>query len=50
MDGSLQEPEEVIDNISMARNPGWFTVPGKLGDDLAPGTLNSVLKPAELKK
>lgn len=23
---------------------GWVTVPGKLGDDLAPGTLNSVMK------
>ncbi|HEY2820770.1 MAG TPA: type II toxin-antitoxin system HicA family toxin [Candidatus Acidoferrum sp.] len=30
--------------------PGLVTVPGKPGDDLAPGTLNSVLKQAELKK
>lgn len=29
---------------------GLVTVPGKPGDDLAPGTLNSVLKQAELKK
>lgn len=28
---------------------GLVTVPGKPGDDLAPGTLNSVLKQAELK-
>ena len=29
---------------------GRVTVPGKPGDDLAPGTLNSILKQAELKK
>ena len=29
---------------------GRVTVPGKLGDDLAPGTLNSILKQAGLKK
>jgi predicted RNA binding protein YcfA (HicA-like mRNA interferase family) len=30
--------------------PGLVTVPGKTGDDLASGTLNSVLKQAGLKK
>jgi predicted RNA binding protein YcfA (HicA-like mRNA interferase family) len=29
--------------------PGRVTVPGKLGDDLAPGTLNSIWKQAGLK-
>ena len=29
---------------------GLVTLPGKPGDDLAPGTLNSVLKQAGLKK
>jgi predicted RNA binding protein YcfA (HicA-like mRNA interferase family) len=29
--------------------PGRVTVPGKLSDDLAPGTLNSILKQAGLK-
>ncbi|MCH8913700.1 MAG: type II toxin-antitoxin system HicA family toxin [Planctomycetes bacterium] len=28
---------------------GRVTVPGKLADDLAPGTLNSILKQARLK-
>jgi predicted RNA binding protein YcfA (HicA-like mRNA interferase family) len=28
---------------------GLVTVPGKLSDDLAPGTLNSILKQAGLK-
>jgi predicted RNA binding protein YcfA (HicA-like mRNA interferase family) len=28
---------------------GLVTVPGKQGDDLAPGTLNSILKQAGLK-
>lgn len=30
--------------------PGRVTVPGKPGDDLAPGTLNSILKQAGLKR
>jgi predicted RNA binding protein YcfA (HicA-like mRNA interferase family) len=30
--------------------PGLVTLPGKPGDDLAPGTLNSILKQAGLKK
>jgi predicted RNA binding protein YcfA (HicA-like mRNA interferase family) len=29
--------------------PGLVTVPGKLNDDLGPGTLNSILKQAGLK-
>jgi predicted RNA binding protein YcfA (HicA-like mRNA interferase family) len=29
--------------------PGRVTVPGKTSDDLAPGTLNSILKQAGLK-
>ncbi|WP_405236067.1 type II toxin-antitoxin system HicA family toxin [Lentisalinibacter orientalis] len=30
--------------------PGRVTVPGKPSDDLAPGTLNSILKQAGLKE
>jgi predicted RNA binding protein YcfA (HicA-like mRNA interferase family) len=30
--------------------PGRVTVPGKASDDLAPGTLNSILKQAGLRK
>ncbi len=30
--------------------PGSVTVPGKPSDDLAPGTLNSILKQAGLQK
>ena len=30
--------------------PGRVTVPGKPSDDVAPGTLNSVLQQASLKK
>lgn len=30
--------------------PGRVTVPGKPSDDLAPGTLNSILKQAGLKQ
>ncbi|MFH1043714.1 MAG: type II toxin-antitoxin system HicA family toxin [Pseudomonadota bacterium] len=30
--------------------PGRVTVPGKPSDDLAPGTLNSILKQAGLEK
>jgi predicted RNA binding protein YcfA (HicA-like mRNA interferase family) len=32
-----------------AEKPGRVTVAGKLSDDLAPGTLNSILKQAGLK-
>lgn len=32
-----------------AKKPGRVTVPGKPSDDLAPGTLNSILKQAGLK-
>ncbi len=33
-----------------AQKAGRVTVPGKPSDDLAPGTLNSILKQAGLKK
>jgi predicted RNA binding protein YcfA (HicA-like mRNA interferase family) len=33
-----------------ARKRGRVTVPGKVSDDLAPGTLNSILKQAGLKR
>ena len=33
-----------------ASKPGRVTVAGKPGDDLAPGTLNSILKQSGLKK
>ena len=33
-----------------ASKRGRVTVPGKLSDDLAPGTLNSILKQAGLKR
>jgi len=35
--------------LKHASKPGLVTVAGKPGDDLAPGTLNSVLKQAGLK-
>jgi hypothetical protein len=40
----------VIDSTSTARKPGLVTVPVKPRDDLGPGTFNSVLKQAGLKK
>ena len=33
-----------------AAKPGRVTIPGKPSDDLAPGTLNSILKQAGLKE
>ena len=33
-----------------ATKPGRVTVAGKPSDDLAPGTLNSILKQAQLKR
>jgi len=32
------------------KKPGLVTIPGRGGDDLAPGTLNSILKQSGLKK
>ena len=32
-----------------SEKPGLVTISGKMGDELAPGTLNSVLKQAGLK-
>jgi predicted RNA binding protein YcfA (HicA-like mRNA interferase family) len=32
------------------RKPGRVTIAGKLSDDLAPGTLNSILKQAGLRE
>ena len=32
-----------------AEKPGLVTVPGQMADDVAPGTLNSILKQAGLK-
>ena len=34
--------------LKHADKPGRVTVPGKPSDDLAPGTLNSILKQAKL--
>ena len=36
--------------LKHAAKPGRVTVPGKPGDDLAPGTLNSILEQAGLKR
>lgn len=36
--------------LKHASRPGRVTVPGKLSDDLAPGTLNSIMKQAGIKR
>lgn len=41
--GSHRQPKHPI-------KPGRVTVPGKPGDDVPPGTLNSILKQAGLKR
>jgi hypothetical protein len=48
--GSWLGKEEATDNTSIHPSWGVFTVAGKLSDDLAPGTLNSILKQAGLKE
>jgi len=40
---------EVIANTSIIQKLGLVTIAGKPGDDLATGTLNSILKQAGLK-
>lgn len=41
---------EVTVNSSIPLKPGRVTVPGKPSDDVAVGTLGSILKQAGLKK
>ena len=40
----------VIANIKHPTKPGRVTIAGKLSDDIARGTLNSILKQAGLKE
>lgn len=49
MAGFSSRREAAIVSTSTKRSPGRVTVPGKPNDDLAPGTLNSILKQAQLK-
>jgi HicA toxin of bacterial toxin-antitoxin, len=49
-DGFWSSPEEAIDSSSILVRPGRVTVAGKPSDDLAPGTLNSILKQSGLKE
>jgi hypothetical protein len=49
MAGSSCEYWEVISSTSIQTKPGLVTVAGHPGDDLAPGTLNSILMQAGLK-
>ena len=55
----VKEIIKIIENLARTRGShrqykhltksGLVTIPGKLSDDLAPGTLNSILKQAKLK-
>jgi predicted RNA binding protein YcfA (HicA-like mRNA interferase family) len=49
-DGFSSQRRGATDSSSTAPQVVRVTVPGKPGDDLAPGTLNSILKQAGLKK
>lgn len=48
--GSLSQFAVVISQFKHSTKPGRVTVPGKPRDDLAPGTLNSILKQAGLRR
>ncbi len=50
MGGILSYRKEVIYNSNTPVKPGRVTIAGNPGDDIAPGTLNSVLKQAGLKR
>lgn len=39
-----------VGKVEHPGKPGLVTVPGNSGDDLAPGTLNSILKQSWLKE
>ena len=52
MGGIWSQPKAVTGNINMYlfKKPGRVTIAGHSSDELAPGTLNSVFKQAQLKK
>jgi predicted RNA binding protein YcfA (HicA-like mRNA interferase family) len=50
MGGNWFEQEGSHRQIKHLSKSGLVTIAGKSGDELAPGTLNSVLKQAGLKK
>jgi hypothetical protein len=50
MVGILQETRGSHRQYKHTVKSGLVTVAGKLSDDLAPGTLNSILKQAQLKE
>jgi hypothetical protein len=45
-----KSPGKAATASSSTHQPGRVTVPGKPGDDVPPGTLNSILKQAGLKR
>jgi len=45
-----RDARQSIGNTSIRYGPGRVTVAGKPSDDLAPGTLNSILKQSGLKE
>jgi hypothetical protein len=49
MDGILFQQEVVIDGLSTNTKPGRVTIAGNPNEDLAPGTLNSIIKQAGIK-
>ena len=49
MVGILLIQKVAIDNINILQRKGRVTIAGHPGDDLAAGTLNSILKQARLK-
>jgi hypothetical protein len=48
--GSWLPPAAAIGNTRHPTKPGRVTIAGKPSDDLAPGTLNSILKQAGLQE
>jgi hypothetical protein len=48
--GIWREQKEAIDSLSIVTGQAPVTVSGKLSIDVPPGTLNSILKQAGLKK
>ena len=46
----IRTVQELLGQYKHPTKAGLVTLPGKPGDDLAPGTLNSIFKQAGLKK
>jgi hypothetical protein len=50
MGGIYQDRKEVINNTNIHQKKDWLRLQYIISDEIAPGTLNSIFKQAQIKK